>query len=96
MSYGAFGYCSGPTPQDFLALIPVPTLQTWLTNAINAYTNIQMGTNPVEVRDQNGETVRFNTGNSDKLMVWIRTLNAAIQQRGRGFAGPKAPYGYFF
>jgi hypothetical protein len=51
-------------------------VQTALAEAKAAYHAIMTGRQAVEVTDQNGEKVRFNSADSNKLANYIRSLEA--------------------
>ena len=55
-------------------------LQTWLSEAQNAYHNVMMGGAATVVVDQNGERVEYARTNSGALLRYIATLQSQINQ----------------
>ena len=53
-------------------------LQTWLTDAQNAYHALVTGKAVVEFRDQSGEVVRYNQTDKPTLRNYISDLSAQI------------------
>jgi hypothetical protein len=68
-------------------------LQTWLTEAENAYHSVVIGGSVTVVVDQNGERVEYSRANALSLQKYIATLKAQINAL-RGVAvtgGPLRP-----
>lgn len=67
------------------------TLKMRLDEAEIAYHDLMAGKAVVEVRDQNGETVRYQQANRSALAVYIAELRRKIMNTGTGpmqFWGP--------
>lgn len=60
------------------------TLQTRLTDAETAYHDLMVGKSVVEVRDANGETLRYSAANSAKLAIYIQDLKRQINSTRTG------------
>ncbi|TGT90930.1 hypothetical protein EN804_06235 [Mesorhizobium sp. M8A.F.Ca.ET.161.01.1.1] len=58
-----------------------------LAEAKTAYHRLQTGTSAVEVRDANGESVRYTPANASRLKAYIREL----EQEVAGCTGPTRP-----
>lgn len=61
------------------------TKQELLAQAEEAYHKLMLGQTVVEVRDSNGETIRFNAANANKLATYINDLK---RQLGQITSGP--------
>ena len=62
------------------------TINDRLTEAEGAYHRLLMGTSVVEIKDQNGEMVRYTPANRGALATYIADLK---QQLGQGsYTGP--------
>ena len=61
------------------------TLEEKLEQAEAAYHDLMMGKGVVEVRDSNGEMVRYNAANRSQLAGYINELK---RQMGQTCAGP--------
>ena len=59
------------------------TTQSLLDDARAAYHRLMTGTQVVEVRDQNGEMVRYNLASAARLLDYIQTLNDELNPRRR-------------
>lgn len=66
-------------------------LQTWLTEAENAYHSLMMGGSVRVTVDQNGERVEFTAANSANLQKYIWWLKSQL-----GLVAPSAPAGVIF
>lgn len=53
-------------------------LQAYLIEAETAYRDLMLGKAVVEVRDSNGETVRYSNANASRLKSYIKELKAEI------------------
>lgn len=53
-------------------------LQTWLTEAQNAYHTVMLGGGVTVVVDQNGERVEYSRANATALAKYIASLQAQI------------------
>lgn len=58
----------------------MPTIQQRLDEARAAYHALMTGTSVVEVRDGNGESVRYTQINANRLTIYIRDLEAQIAE----------------
>jgi hypothetical protein len=70
------------------------TLQQLLSEAEAAYHALQLGKSAVEVRDSNGESVRFTAANASRLKAYIADLKAQVLAQETGIAkrvGPMRP-----
>ena len=70
------------------------TLQQRLTEAEDAYHKLQIGESAAEVRDSNGESVRYTQANQGRLRAYIAELKAQIAAEAAGTArvtGPLRP-----
>lgn len=70
------------------------TLQQLLSEAEAAYHSLQLGKSAVEVRDSNGESVRFTAANASRLKSYIADLKAQVLAQETGIAkrvGPMRP-----
>ncbi len=56
----------------------MPTSAELLTEAKTAYHALQLGQSVVEVRDSNGESVRYTPANASRLQTYIATLEAEV------------------
>lgn len=54
------------------------TLQEKLTQAEDAYHKLMLGQTVVEVRDSNGETIRYTTANANRLATYIQELRRQL------------------
>lgn len=59
------------------------TTQELLQDARDAYHRLMTGTQVVELRDQNGETVKYNLASASKLLAYINTLQDALNPCNR-------------
>lgn len=59
----------------------MPTTQELLTEARAAYHALMTGTAVVEVRDQNGEIVKYQPASILRLAAYIQTLEALLAGR---------------
>lgn len=50
------------------------TLQERIDQAKLAYHQLMVGESVIEVRDQNGETIRYSRVDANKLLAYIRSL----------------------
>lgn len=64
-----------------------------LDEARTAYNNLRMGKAVVEFEDQNGERVRYNATNIDKLREWIKELEDLCNPGLRTY---RKPIGFLF
>lgn len=71
------------------------TLLQYLTDARAAYHNLMTGTAVVEVRDQNGESVRFSSANRANLYAYIQELDRLLCVSPTK-ARPNRPMGFVF
>jgi len=53
-------------------------LQTWLAEAEAAMRDLVLGRAAVEVRDSNGESIRFTSANVSRLKAYIADLKAQL------------------
>ena len=70
------------------------TLQQRLAEAEEAYHKLQIGESAAEVRDSNGESVRYTQANQGRLRAYIAELKAQIAAEAAGTArvtGPLRP-----
>lgn len=65
-----------------------------LTEARAAYHKLMTGISLVEVRDQNGETVRFSQINSKSLYAYIQELERQLEAPTK--VRPNRPMGFVF
>ncbi|NSZ73956.1 hypothetical protein G6L74_09410 [Agrobacterium tumefaciens] len=56
----------------------IAELQIWLREAEKAYRDLSTGKSVVEVRDSNGESVRYSMANMSRLRQYIAELKAQI------------------
>ena len=56
----------------------MPTAAERLQEAKNVYGLLIMGQSAVEVRDSNGESVRFTAANASRLLAYIDQLSAEV------------------
>ncbi|QPC91439.1 gpW family head-tail joining protein [Mesorhizobium sp. INR15] len=49
-----------------------------LIEAKTAYHRLQIGTAAVEVRDSNGESIRYTAANASRLLAYIKSLESEI------------------
>lgn len=56
------------------------TVQERLTAAEDAYHQIMIGRSVVELRDQNGETIRYTPANASRLASYIQELKRQLGQ----------------
>lgn len=77
-----------PTP------IPQAELIVLLNEARTAYHKLMTGTSLVELRDQNGETVRFTSINRQALYSYIQDLER--QLCAPTSSRPNRPMGFIF
>lgn len=70
-------------------LMPFPVTMQMLNEAQTAYHSLMTGTAVVEVKDQNGESLRYAKADSAKLMAYIEWLSSqlGLNQRGSGPIG---------
>jgi hypothetical protein len=68
------------------------TLFEKLEEAENAYHALQCGRSAVEVRDQNGESVRYTAANAGRLYVYITDLKQQINGATDVVSGPMRPF----
>ena len=61
-----------------------------LVEAEKAYHALLIGGQPVEVRDSNGESIRFNTNSASRLKAYIAELKAELAGSS-GRRGPLSP-----
>ena len=64
----------------------MPTIAELLTDARTAYHRLMTGTSVVEVRDQNGETIRYQVANAAALLAYIQRLEQQLS--GNRYGGP--------
>lgn len=57
-----------------------------LADARTAYHRLMTGTSVVEVRDQNGETIRYKFADEGKLLAYIQSLERQLS--GAAYSGP--------
>lgn len=62
------------------------TLTEQLAEAEAAYHRLVTGTSVVEVRDSNGEMIRYTAANASRLQAYIETLKAKLNTGG--YQGP--------
>ena len=60
------------------------TLQQRLEDAETAYHSLQIGAQAAEVRDSNGESVRYTQANQARLRAYIAELKAEIAAEAAG------------
>lgn len=77
--------CPEPTQAELIAL---------LAEAKTAYHNLMTGQSMVEIRDQNGETVRFSQINRQALYSYIQELERKVCQPSGSRSS--RPMGFFF
>jgi hypothetical protein len=58
----------------------MPTTSELLTEARKAYHELMIGNQAVEVRDSNGESVRFTRANAERLRGYIKELEVQLAQ----------------
>lgn len=51
------------------------TQDEMLTEAKNAYHRLMLGESVVEVRDQSGESIRYQAATASKLLAYIRQMD---------------------
>lgn len=56
----------------------MPTAAERLQEARNAYHLLMTGQSAVEIRDSNGESVRFTAANASRLLAYIDELSAEV------------------
>lgn len=56
----------------------MPTTSELLSEAQDAYHELMIGNKPVEVRDSNGESVRFTRADADRLRGYIKELEVKL------------------
>lgn len=61
-----------------------------LAEARSAYHELMIGNQAVEVRDSNGESVRFTRADADRLRGYIKELEAQLAAEN-GTAMPRRP-----
>lgn len=54
-------------------------LHAYLKEAETAYRDLMLGKGVVEVRDSNGESVRFSMANASRLKAYIAELKAELR-----------------
>lgn len=57
----------------------IAVIQQRLIEARSAYHNLQLGQSAVEVRDSNGDAVRYTPANASRLKAYIAELEASLQ-----------------
>ena len=68
------------------------TLRLRLNEAEEAQHRLMLGQQEVEIRDSNGETVKYSAANASRLREYIAMLNAQIQAQIRPpMRGPIRP-----
>jgi hypothetical protein len=67
------------------------TLQERLTEAEAAYHTLLLGNSAAEVRDSNGESIRFTSANSSRLKAYILDLKSQIAAEAAGSTQPRGP-----
>lgn len=68
----------------------MPTTTELLAEAKAAYHELMIGNQAVEVRDSNGESVRFTRADASRLKGYIKELEAQIAEEN-GTAVPRRP-----
>jgi hypothetical protein len=61
----------------------VPTLAERLVEAENAYHQLVIGGQPVEIRDSSGESIRYTMANGSRLRAYIEELKREIAGQAR-------------
>lgn len=69
----------------------MPTTQEKITEAEAALHSLVLGKQAVEVRDSNGETVRFTQANVTRLRAYIAELRATLAAETGGTTVHKGP-----
>lgn len=72
------------------------TLQERLTEAENAYHAVMIGSGVAEVRDSNGESVRYTQANASRLRAYILELKAQIAAEEAGKPQQRGPLNPMF
>lgn len=72
------------------------TLQERLTEAEAAYHTLQIGGGVAEVRDSNGESVRYTQANASRLRAYIMELKAQIAAEAAGKPQQRGPLNPIF
>lgn len=67
------------------------TLSEQLALAKQAYHQLMIGGQPVEVRDSNGESVRYTPANAGRLKTYIAELEALVAGDQRNARRPFRP-----
>lgn len=67
------------------------TLAERLTEAEAAYHALLIGQSAAEVRDSNGETLRFTSANASRLKAYIADLKAQIAAEASTTGQPRGP-----
>jgi len=80
---------SALTPEERVAI------RARIVKLETAYDNIMAGTAIVELADQNGEKVRYNTANAPALLALINRLKAMLDQTFAKSYRPR-PVGFIF
>ena len=62
----------------------MPTTAELLTDARTAYHRLMTGTSVLEVRDQNGEVIRYQMANSTSLLAYIQRLERELSGLANG------------
>lgn len=63
-------------------------LQAKLAEAESAYHDLMVGRSVVELRDQNGELVRYTPASTVRLLAYIQSLKQQLGLLPRGSLGP--------
>lgn len=63
-------------------------LQAKLAEAESAYHDLMVGRSVVELRDQNGELVRYTPASAVRLLAYIQSLKQQLGLLPRGSLGP--------
>ena len=72
------------------------TLQERLTEAEAAYHKLQLGEGVAEVRDSNGESLRYTQANAARLRAYIADLKAQIAAETAGKSVQRGPLNPIF
>lgn len=68
--------------------VDTQTLQTRLTEAEAAYHSLLVGTSVAELRDHNGELMRFTPANAGRLLAYITSLKQQLGLLPRNSMAP--------
>ena len=71
--------------------MPAPTTAELLVEAKAAYHALQLGQGVVEVRDSNGESVRYTPANASRLKAYIAELTRELNGTAVSVVTPMRP-----